>query len=395
MSRKYNVTFNCALDLLMYPFDKQTCNIVLKMTSGTRRYITLKSDREGVTYSGGQHLVEYEVTGVDMKALEAAEDPASFQETSHESLLQHDLEVSHESLLQHYLSSPTKESNLEGDFRDVSTGSRYSRLLVALHFRRRYGFYLINTFLPTSLMIVIAYLTFYFKVEDFNDRIMVSLTSLLVLSSLFNQSSSSLPKTSYFKLVDVWFLTSIVTIFVIIVIQTILEHLRESEQERHLVPQRRSANFKSLIKSLVKSNIRQKISTERKNRHTTAGTSYSAWSSGNSLLQGPEQSSPLKNPWRTDHPVTSEELETDLSMSTRNPTQQEPSQKKLSPIQLLTEETHELGKRIAQGQDVKGSHHKHRFSWKFCSRVSKVGLLIIFVIFLITYWALALSSYQL
>ncbi|XP_064110595.1 pH-sensitive chloride channel 2-like [Macrobrachium nipponense] len=376
MSRKYNVTFNCALDLLMYPFDKQTCEIVLKMTSGTNEYITLKSDKEGVIYSGGQHLVEYEVTGVDLKSLETGETTPSFQQTPFESPL------------------PAEERVLEGEFADVSTGSKYSRLLVALHFRRRYGFYLINTFLPTSLMIVIAYLTFYFKVEDFNDRIMVSLTSLLVLSSLFNQSSSSLPKTSYFKLVDVWFLTSIVTIFIIIVIQTVLEHLRESEMERRLVPARRSTRFKGLIKSLAKSNIRQRISTERKERQATAGTSCSAWSSGNSLLQQqPQQSLTLKNPWGTDHPLSSAETETELSTS--NQTQQQQPLRKLAPIRLLNEETHELGKQMGEGQVVKGGHHKHRVSWKFCSQLSKVALLIIFIIFLISYWALALSSYQL
>ncbi|XP_066957536.1 ligand-gated ion channel 50-like [Macrobrachium rosenbergii] len=383
MSRKYNVTFNCALDLLMYPFDKQTCDIVLKMTSGTNEYITLQSDREGVVYSGGQHLVEYEVTGVDLKALETEDTTQSFQQTPFESPLPHDF------------ASPAEERVLEGEFGDVSTGTKYSRLLVALHFRRRYGFYLINTFLPTSLMIVIAYLTFYFKVEDFNDRIMVSLTSLLVLSSLFNQSSSSLPKTSYFKLVDVWFLTSIVTIFVIIVIQTVLEHLRESEKERHPVPARRSAHFKGLIRSLAKSNIRQRISTERKDRQATAGTSCSAWSSGNSLLQQPHQSLTLKNPWGTDHPLTSAETETELSTSTSNQTQQKQPLRKLAPIQLLNEEAHELGKQVGEGQVEKGSHHTHRISWKFCSRLSKVALLIIFIIFLISYWALALSSYQL
>lgn len=49
---------------------------------------------------------------------------------------------------------------------------------------------------------------------------MVSLTSLLVLSSLLTQTSETLPKTSYFKMVDIWLFFCIVIIFMVILIHT-------------------------------------------------------------------------------------------------------------------------------------------------------------------------------
>ena len=49
---------------------------------------------------------------------------------------------------------------------------------------------------------------------------MVSLTSLLVLASLLTQTSESLPKTSYFKMVDIWLFSCILTIFLIILFHT-------------------------------------------------------------------------------------------------------------------------------------------------------------------------------
>ncbi|XP_047490968.1 glycine receptor subunit alpha-1-like [Penaeus chinensis] len=75
-------------------------------------------------------------------------------------------------------------------------------------------------------MVVICYLTLLFDMDDFMDRIMVSLTSLLVLASLFSQTSQSIPKTAYLKLIDVWYICVITVDFLIIVVLVFIENLR-------------------------------------------------------------------------------------------------------------------------------------------------------------------------
>ena len=52
---------------------------------------------------------------------------------------------------------------------------------------------------------------------------MTALTALLVLATLFTQVSASLPKTSYFKMVDIWLLFCIITIFLIIIFHAIID----------------------------------------------------------------------------------------------------------------------------------------------------------------------------
>ncbi|KAK4325477.1 hypothetical protein Pmani_000420 [Petrolisthes manimaculis] len=52
---------------------------------------------------------------------------------------------------------------------------------------------------------------------------MTALTALLVLATLFTQVSASLPKTSYFKMVDIWLLFCIMLIFFIIIFHTIID----------------------------------------------------------------------------------------------------------------------------------------------------------------------------
>ncbi|KAG7171704.1 Low-density lipoprotein receptor-related protein 1-like 11 [Homarus americanus] len=70
---------------------------------------------------------------------------------------------------------------------------------------------------------------FFFDLDDFTDRIMVPLTSLLVLAALFTQTSQSIPKTAYLKLIDIWYVTLIITDFLIIVMLVFIENQRMQE----------------------------------------------------------------------------------------------------------------------------------------------------------------------
>lgn len=58
------------------------------------------------------------------------------------------------------------------------------------------------------------------------DRVMVSLTSLLVLATFFTQTSASIPRTSYLKLIDAWYVALICENFLVIVSLVVVENLR-------------------------------------------------------------------------------------------------------------------------------------------------------------------------
>ena len=73
----------------------------------------------------------------------------------------------------------------------VSLGDEFSNLDVSVKFSRRYTFYLLTLYIPTVLLILIAYATFFFNPDDFNSRVVVAVTSLLVLTSLLTQVTYS------------------------------------------------------------------------------------------------------------------------------------------------------------------------------------------------------------
>lgn len=53
----------------------------------------------------------------------------------------------------------------------------------------------------------------------------VALTTLLVLYTLFSQTSEALPSTAYVKMIDIWFFTVITLLFIIIVFHVIVEYI--------------------------------------------------------------------------------------------------------------------------------------------------------------------------
>ncbi|XP_050714165.1 ligand-gated ion channel 50-like [Eriocheir sinensis] len=82
------------------------------------------------------------------------------------------------------------------------------------------------------MQVIISLVTLHFDLADFQDRIMVSLTSLLVLATYFTQTSQTIPKTSYLKLIDVWFVALIALDFGVILSLVYVETLRLKERER-------------------------------------------------------------------------------------------------------------------------------------------------------------------
>ena len=80
----------------------------------------------------------------------------------------------------------------------------FSIASVEIPLSRRYSYYVTTTFIPTFMLLLISYMSFFCKVEYVDLRVMMTITTLLVLYSLYQQIEDSLPKTAYTKAIDVW-----------------------------------------------------------------------------------------------------------------------------------------------------------------------------------------------
>ncbi|XP_068240407.1 uncharacterized protein [Palaemon carinicauda] len=175
--KKLTVKTSCQFDLITFPFDTQTCRLGVVLSGVTKDYIALVPDGKGVSYLGNRKLLEYFLT--------------------EEKMIRHD----------------------EGNF---------SGQVIELMFQNLSTFYVTSTYIPTFIIVVIGYLVFFFPVEDFNERVMVALTALLVEAAFFTQMSSSIPQTAYLKLVDIWFVYCIISLFLVVVTVVFINWCKKS-----------------------------------------------------------------------------------------------------------------------------------------------------------------------
>lgn len=80
---------------------------------------------------------------------------------------------------------------------------------------------------------------------------MVSLTSLLVLTGLLTQTSQSIPKTAYMKLIDIWYISFIFIDFMIILVLAVIESLRQSARSKEVKVMKGYSTRKSQKMSLA------------------------------------------------------------------------------------------------------------------------------------------------
>lgn len=83
----------------------------------------------------------------------------------------------------------------------------YGRLAL----RRRLGFFLINKYVPSVLIVAMSFVTFWIPAEAYPARVTLSVTSLLTIVT--QQYQSAIPQVSYVVALNVWMLACIAFVF--------------------------------------------------------------------------------------------------------------------------------------------------------------------------------------
>ncbi|XP_042235984.1 gamma-aminobutyric acid receptor subunit pi-like, partial [Homarus americanus] len=66
-TRKYSTVFTCNFDLVLYPFDIQTCSMQLQIQSASSEYLIFNSNDSYVQYLGQKFLIEYGIGLIDLQ----------------------------------------------------------------------------------------------------------------------------------------------------------------------------------------------------------------------------------------------------------------------------------------------------------------------------------------
>lgn len=95
---------------------------------------------------------------------------------------------------------------------NLSSGT-YSRLVAEIHFARRMGYYLIQIYIPSSLIVVISWVSFWLHRNASPARVQLGVTTVLTMTTLMSSTNAALPKISYVKSIDVFLGTCFVMVF--------------------------------------------------------------------------------------------------------------------------------------------------------------------------------------
>jgi len=181
MRREYFIEFNCDYNLLMYPFDTQVCEMQFQINGIPKQYLKLGVQTpagcdtcDGASYLGNRNLVEYIIGDSMMDAMDNDTD---------------------------------------------KTG----KVRVMTVFKRKWTYHFWTIFLQSVLLISVAYMTFYFKISNFQDRIMIAITTMMVVATIQSSINKMVPKTAYYKMIDYWLLYSFNIIIIIMIVHTIMD----------------------------------------------------------------------------------------------------------------------------------------------------------------------------
>ena len=179
VSQRLKLKYRCEFFLVHFPFDDTTCDFYLSIRTIGNNSIRMTSDDNSVIYDGPHTLNEFEIINF-------------WSKTAH---------------------SDTKTS-----------------FIYTFEFARLYRQHLMTTFFQSFLLWVLAYITLFINEDDFSNRFMGAVTSLLVLAALLSSIGDLLPKTAYFKFVDLWFNWFIANIFLIIVIHVLVDYFNNTDK---------------------------------------------------------------------------------------------------------------------------------------------------------------------
>ncbi|KAL3986095.1 Neurotransmitter-gated ion-channel ligand binding domain family protein [Acanthocheilonema viteae] len=167
---RMSVKAPCELDLRIFPFDIQSCILRFESYSHNKDEVTLRWMDHAITL---------------MKPLQLPDFDLVCYRTNNETILY--------------------------------PNGYWDQLQVIFTFKRRYGFYILQAYVPTYLTIIVSWVSFCMEPKALPARTTVGVSSLLALTFQFGNILKNLPRVSYIKAMDVWMLGCITFVFCTIV----------------------------------------------------------------------------------------------------------------------------------------------------------------------------------
>ncbi|PIO74782.1 Cation transporter family protein [Teladorsagia circumcincta] len=160
-SSRISITSSCHMQLQLYPLDLQFCDFDLVSYAHTMKDIVYEWDptapvqlKPGV----GSDLPNFQLTNI----------------TTNDDCTSH-----------------------------TNTGS-YACLRMQLTLKRQFSYYLVQLYGPTTMIVIVSWVSFWIDMHSTAGRVALGVTTLLTMTTMQAAINAKLPPVSYVKVVDVW-----------------------------------------------------------------------------------------------------------------------------------------------------------------------------------------------
>ncbi|CAH1245290.1 GLRA3 [Branchiostoma lanceolatum] len=170
LSQKMALLLSCPMDFRMFPFDTQSCGIQMESYGHTTEELVLEWAKPEMEIDLSIRLPEFE--------------------------------------LKQWGTRRCDNQVLTGNY---SCTEAYFKLV------RRFGYYLIQAYIPSILLVIISWLTFWINPDVVPARISLGITTVLTSTTLTAFSHGSTPRNSYIRAIDIWMLACSVFVFAALV----------------------------------------------------------------------------------------------------------------------------------------------------------------------------------
>ncbi|EDV95687.1 GH15640 [Drosophila grimshawi] len=208
------ITASCPMNLQYFPMDRQLCHIEIESFGYTMRDIRYfwRDGLSSVGMSSEVELPQFRVLGHRQRATEINLTTVGY--TMRDIRYKwnegpNSVGVSSEVSLPQFKVLGHRQRAMEIS---LTTGN-YSRLACEIQFVRSMGYYLIQIYIPSGLIVIISWVSFWLNRNATPARVALGVTTVLTMTTLMSSTNAALPKISYVKSIDVYLGTCFVMVF--------------------------------------------------------------------------------------------------------------------------------------------------------------------------------------
>jgi len=127
----------------------------------------------------------------------------------------------------------------EEEYREAIASGEYPGVIMTIVLRRKINYHLLQTYLPSGLFVIVAWLSLFLPPESIPGRVAMAMTTLLTLAAMFGAVRQNTPRVSYVSALDIWMCTCIIFVFFTlleyVVVLCLIYRKTESEEVEEVV----------------------------------------------------------------------------------------------------------------------------------------------------------------